>query len=120
MKLYLDDDLASPLLARLLRSAGHDVQLPGDVGLAGKADAVHFAHAVRQGRACLTRNYGDFQNLHDLVGAVQGHHPGILVVRQDNDPKRDLKNRDIVRAIGKLQAAAVPIPDQYIILNVWR
>ena len=34
MRLYLDDDTAFPLLARLLRQAGHDVELPADAGLA--------------------------------------------------------------------------------------
>jgi hypothetical protein len=68
----------------------------------------------------LSKNYDDFQNLHELVVAVKGHHPGILVIRKDNDPKRDLKNPGIVRAIGKLLAAGVPISDEYIILNHWR
>jgi predicted nuclease of predicted toxin-antitoxin system len=120
MKLYLDDDLASPVLAKLLRNAGHDVQLPADLGMKGKADSVHLAHAVRDGRGCLTRNYFDFENLHDLVMAVQGHHPGIMIIRRDNDPKRNLKSQDIVQAIAKLLAAGVPIADQYIILNQWR
>jgi predicted nuclease of predicted toxin-antitoxin system len=120
MRIYLDDDSASPLLARLLRNAGHDVQVPADAGMSGKDDAVHLAHAVRQQRALLTRNYTDFENLHDLVVAVQGHHPGILVVRQDNDPRRDLTPRGIVRAIANLLATGVPVADQYIILNQWR
>jgi hypothetical protein len=50
----------------------------------------------------------------------QGHHPGILVVRKDNDPTRDLKAAGIVRAIRNLEAAGAPIADQYIILNHWR
>ena len=29
MRLYLDDDVASALLARLLRQGGHDLQVPG-------------------------------------------------------------------------------------------
>jgi predicted nuclease of predicted toxin-antitoxin system len=118
--LYLDDNLASPLLAHLLRNARHDVQLPVEVGMGGKADAVHFAHAVRDDRICLSQDYGDFENLHDLVVAVRGHHPGIMVVRQDNDPKRDLTPRRIVRAIGNLLGAGVPMADQYVILNQWR
>jgi len=120
MRLYLDDNLASPLLGRLLRNAGHDVQLPADVGMAGKADAIHFAHAVREDRACLSQDYGDFENLHDLVVAVRGHHPGIVIVRHENDPKRDLTAGGIVRAIGNLVAAGVPVADQYIVLNQWR
>jgi predicted nuclease of predicted toxin-antitoxin system len=120
MKLYLDDDLASPVLARLLSNAGHDVQLPVDVGMKGKPDVVHLAFAVRNGRAFLTRNYGDFEDLHDLVIAVNGHHPGILIIRRDNDPKRNLKARDVVQAIGNLLAAGGPVADQCIILNQWR
>ena len=120
MRLYLDDELASPHLAQRLRNAGHDVQLPADVGMTGKDDSVHLAYAVGQDRILLSRNYTDFENLHDLVVAVQGHHPGILVVRQDNNPRRDLTARGVVRAIANLLAAGVPVADQYIILNQWR
>jgi predicted nuclease of predicted toxin-antitoxin system len=120
MRLYLDDDSASPRLAMLLRQAGHDVQIPAHVGRAGATDPVHLAHAIRDGRTLLSRNYDDFEDLHELVTAAQGHHPGILIVRRDNDPKRNLKNPDIVRAIAKLLAAGVPIADEYIILNHWR
>jgi hypothetical protein len=60
------------------------------------------------------------QHLHNLVMQVTGHHPGILVVRRDNDPKRDLTPAGIVRAIRNLEVANVPVPDEYIILNHWR
>ena len=120
MKLYLDDDSAAPLLVHLMEPAGHDVQVPTDVGLSWEDDAVHFRHAVAQGRAIISGNYRDFLNLHHLVMQVQGHHPGILVVRRDNDPKRDLGPAGIVRALRNLLAAKVSILDQYIILNHWR
>jgi hypothetical protein len=42
------------------------------------------------------------------------------VVRRDNDPLRDLRPPGIVRAIARLQAAGVPIADEYHILNHWR
>ena len=51
---------------------------------------------------------------------VGGHHPGILVVRRDNNPKRDLDDRGMVRAIGKLVAAGVGLPDHFYVLNHWR
>ena len=105
MNLYLDDDSADPLLARLLRQAGHDVQLPQDVGRMGSHDAVHLRYAIDSGRIILSHNHRDFQFLHDLVVDAQGHHPGILVVRKDNDPSRDLKPAGIVRAIRNLEAA---------------
>jgi len=120
MRLYLDDDLAGPLLARLLRNAGHDLVLPTDVGLAGADDSVHFARAIEDNRAVLTRNYRDFENLHNLVVKAQGHHPGVLLVRRDNDPRRNLTPRDIVRAIRNLEAAGLPMTDQCHVLNHWR
>jgi hypothetical protein len=120
MRIYLDDDSAAGLLARLLQQAGHDVQRPVDVGKVGEDDSVHLTHAIRENRACLSHNYRDFENLHDLIVAANGHHPGIVVVRRDNNPKRDLTDRGIVRAIGKLLAAGVPIADQFIVLNHWR
>jgi DNA-binding response OmpR family regulator len=86
MRVYLDDDSAALLLARLLRQAGHDVELPADVGLSGEDDAVHLTHASKYDRVLLTGNHRDFLNLHNLIAQAQGHHPGILVVRRDNDP----------------------------------
>jgi hypothetical protein len=55
MRLYLDDDSASALLARLLRGAGHDVETPKDAGLSGEDDSVHFTHAVQAARVLLPR-----------------------------------------------------------------
>jgi hypothetical protein len=75
---------------------------------------------VRDDRALLSRNHGDFKSLHDLIVAAHGHYSGLLIVRRDNDPTRDLKPAGIVRAIRNLQAAGVPIRDQLQILNHWR
>jgi predicted nuclease of predicted toxin-antitoxin system len=120
MKLYLDDDTASALLAKLLRNAGHDVRLPSDIGLMGSADPVHLAAAIRDDRACLTKNYDDFWLLHGLIMQAKGSHPGIIVIRQENDPTRDLSPKGIVAAIRKLEAAGVPLVNEYIVLNQWR
>ena len=120
MRLYLDDDTVHRLLVRLLRQAGHDVCLPSDVGLAGRDDAEHLAKAVVENRVLLTHNHGDFEKLHNLVMTVGGHHPGILVVCKENNPKRDLTQQGIVRAIAKLLASGASIPDQFHVLNHWR
>lgn len=120
MRLYLDDNAADPLLAKLLRNAGHDVQLPGEVGMSGEVDRVHFSHAIQEDRVLLTLNYRDFEYLHLLIMHAQGHHPGVLVVRRDNDPKRDLTHGGIVRAIRNLLASGAPVRDNYIVLNHWR
>ncbi|MCE9533477.1 MAG: DUF5615 family PIN-like protein [Planctomycetes bacterium] len=120
MRIYLDDDSASGLLAKLLRNAGHDVQVPNDIALMGAEDAVHLTHAIRDGRCCLTKNYDDYWILHTLVMQAQGKHRRILVVFQDNDPSRDLTPKGIVIAIRKLETAGVPIENEYITLNHWR
>lgn len=120
MRLYLDDDIASALLARLLRNAGHDVETSSGAGLAGAADPLHLTWAIRENRVLLTRNYDDFERLHLLIRQAQGHHPGILIVRQDNDPRRDLTPAGIVRAIRNLEAAAVSVQEDCIVLNHWR
>ncbi len=120
MNLYLDDNVASPLLAKLLRKAGHDVQLPTDVGLSGDDDPVHFRHAAKNGGAIITGNHDHFKDLHWLVVDLKGHHPGVLAVRRDNDPKRDLKPAGIVRALRNLENATAPIADQFIVLNHYR
>src|SRR5438105_7130767 len=117
MRLYLDDDSASTLLSRLLRHAGHDVRLPSEVGMAGEDDPVHFTQAIREDRVLLSHNHHDFEDLHNLLAVGGGHHPGILVVRKDNDPKRDLSVPGIVRAIGKLRAAGVELKDHFYVLN---
>jgi hypothetical protein len=87
MRIYLDDDSAASLLIRLLQQAGHDSATPTDVGLAGEDDAVRLTEAVKDDRVLLTGNYRDFLNLHNLIMQARGHHPGILVVRRDNETR---------------------------------
>lgn len=120
MRLYLDDDSVGTLLVRLLMHAGHDTKLPQDVGLVGRSDPVHFRYSIRANRTLLSANHDDFEELHDLVLEAGGTHPGILIVRWDNDRRRDLTPRGIVTAIGNLLASNVPVESQFVILNQWR
>lgn len=121
MRLYLDDDSVDPGLIRLLRHDGHDVQIPADAGLAGSSDQVHLAHAIRQRRSILTRNYRDFEALHDLVVfAANGHHEAILVVRFDSNPRHNMSAGDVARAVRNLENAGVVIADSYFELNHWQ
>lgn len=121
MRLYIDDDSVDTGLIRLLRRAGHDVRIPADVGMAGSSDHVHLAHAIRDNRAVLTRNYRDFEPLHDLVVlAARGHHAGILAVRYDDNKKHKMSSADIVRALRNLEKSGVPIADVYHELNHWQ
>jgi Domain of unknown function (DUF5615) len=120
MTIYLDDDIAAGLLALLLRKDGHDVVVPADVGLDGAHDPVHLTRAIRDGRVLFTLNHRDYEQLHDLVRASGGHHSGICVVRKDNDPNRDMKPADIVRALRKVIRFGVVVPNEFIILNHYR
>jgi predicted nuclease of predicted toxin-antitoxin system len=112
--------MSSRRLAARLRAAGHDVVLATDVGLLSTADARVLAWAVAQARPVLTRDHEDFAALHDLVVGVGGHHPGILVVRFDNDPRHNLTERAIAMALGNLESSVVPVADGIHILNHWR
>jgi predicted nuclease of predicted toxin-antitoxin system len=120
MKLYLDDNQADRKLATLLVNAGHGVVRPADVGLAGATDARHFEHAIREGLVVLTRDRKDFRDLHQLVLTAGGSHPGMVVVRFDNDPTRDMKSKHIVAAIAKLERSGLQLTDQVVVLNHWR
>ena len=68
----------------------------------------------------LSKNHGDFLILHRLLIAARGQHPGILVVRQENNAARDLTPKGIVTAIRKLEAAGVSTANEYVVLNHWR
>jgi hypothetical protein len=120
MNLYLDDDTAKGQLVVRLRKAGHQVVVPADVTLSGAWDPRHLLHAVRHQLVFVSRNHDDFKDLHLLIQATHGRHSGILVVRADNDARRDMKDADIPRALANLESAGVPIENEFHILNHWR
>ena len=107
-------------LIRRLNDEHYDVLIPRAAGTAGDPDPVHFMCAIRTNRATVTRDHDDFKLLHDLVLLAGGHHPGILVIRHDKDPARDMSPGAIVRALHNLLASSVAIPDALHILNHWR
>ena len=49
-----------------------------------------------------------------------GAHAGVILIYFDNDPTKDMKPADIVRALGKVDASGIVIADQLIVLNHWR
>ena len=120
MNIYLDDNLNQQRLAAMLRAAGHTVVQPADASLMGATDVVHLEHATRNSLAVLTADRVDFRDLHQLVQTVHGIHFGILVVRYENGPRRDMKARHIVAAIGKLERSGLDLSNQFVILNHWR
>jgi len=120
MNLYLDDDSAKGALVARLRKTGHQVVVPADAFLSGAADPRHFLYAVRHGLVLLTKNHDDFAELHLLIQATRGRHTGILAIRFDNDPTRDLKDAEIVRALRNLEQSGAPMANEFHILNPWR
>jgi hypothetical protein len=120
MKLYLDDDSAKAALATRLRNAGHQVVEPSGVGMSGVSDPRHLLYSVQHSLTLMTKNHDDFEDLHFLVRGTGGQHPGIVVIRADSDPSRDMKDADIARALARLEAAGVPVATEFHILNHWR
>jgi hypothetical protein len=120
MRLCVDEDSVEELLLQLLRRAGHDLEAPSDSGTIGKTDAVQLRYAIKAIRALLSANHDDFRELDDRIRQAGGAHSGILIVRKDNDRRRDLTSRGVATAISHLLAAGVPIENEFIILNHWR
>lgn len=120
MKLYLDEDSSHGHLLGLLRSVGHAVLIPADVGMLGKRDPRQLLFAFGQQRVFLSRNHRDFVDLHEMLIGCGGAHFGILTIREEKDRKRSMKPHHIVRAIQRLTHAGVLIASQHYVLNQWR
>src|SRR4051812_30856339 len=120
MNLYIDEDSSQTLLIKFLRRAGHDLIVPTEGRITGESDAVHLTRAIKQNRVLMTANHDDFRDLHELIQAAGGRHPGLFVIRQDNDPARDLTPRGIVAAIEKFSKSGVALANELEILNQWR
>ena len=120
MRLYLDDNLADPVLVGRLRKAGHDVVRPTDVALGGASDVRHLEHAIFDGRIQVTCDSEDFKDLHRLVITAGGRHHGVLLIHLDNDPSRDMKPRHVVDALTKLEKSGLALTNQVVVLNHWR
>jgi Domain of unknown function (DUF5615) len=120
MKIYFDDNTTDARLASELRKRGHEVAEPSDASLAGASDAGHFLHAIEQVLAILPRDAEDFRNLHRIVVAAVGEHPGILVVWFDNDPCKDMKPGGVAAAVDRIEASGISLINQLFILNHWR
>jgi predicted nuclease of predicted toxin-antitoxin system len=120
MKFLIDENASSPRLAARLRANGHDPRLAQDVGLLSASDVRVLTWAIAQALPVLTRNAQDFEDLHELIVAAGGHHPGMLIVRFDADPRHNLSERAIASAISKLESSGAAVTDRIHVLNQWR
>jgi predicted nuclease of predicted toxin-antitoxin system len=110
MRFLLDENMSDRRLVSRLQAQGHNPILARDVGLLSATDARVLIWAIVQAVPVLTRDSQDFTDLHDLVMAAGGHHPGILVVRFDSDQRHNLTDRGIAGAITSSNPRAFPFP----------
>ncbi len=115
LRLLLDEDSQAELLVRLLIAAGHDVLIINEVDLAGSSDDVVLDYAREKNRILLTHNCDDFEDLHK----ANPSHPGILAIYRNSNLLKNMTFKTIVRAIANLEAANIPIANQFISLNQW-
>ena len=116
LRLLLDEDSQAKPLVKLLQNAGHDVVTVNEAGLASQSDSAVLDYARQSNRLLLTHNCNDFEVLHQQNSS----HPGILAVYQNDDRSKNMSRRDIVAAIANLEAANIPLENQFIALNPWK
>ncbi len=115
LKLLIDEDSQAKPLVNLLRSVGHDVLTVNQVGLTSQSDVVVLDYARQNNLVLLTHNCRDFEALHQ----TDPDHPGILAIYQDADFSKNMSRKEIVAAIANLEAANIPLANQFIPLNQW-
>lgn len=120
LSLYLDDCADDDTLIAFLRRAGHQVNTPRLVGTAGASDGEHLDYAARNRQTLLTKDPADFLELHRDRQAAHRPHSGILLVYEEKEVSKNMSRAQIVAAIERLIAAAVPVENQVHILNHWR
>ena len=115
MRLLLDEDSLGNVFVRMLREAGHDVETVVEIGMAGMCDHDVFAHAKHTRRVILTRNVRDYIGLHQ-ADAV---HFGILAGYQYADRAKNMSYKQVVAAIGKIEASQWKLQGEFVALNSW-
>jgi predicted nuclease of predicted toxin-antitoxin system len=115
LRLLIDEDSLAKVLVKILRVADHDVITVNELGLSGQPDPVVLNYARQNNRILLTHNCRDFEALHQ----ENPRHPGILAIYENRDYSKDLSRGEVVKAIANLEAANIPLSNQFISLNHW-
>ena len=76
---YLDEDV-SVVVADMLEARGFSVLTTRDAGRLGATDIEQLEYAARHGRAFVTHNRADFEELHNLYIAEGRENWGIIVL----------------------------------------
>lgn len=115
LALLIDEDTLAKVLVKMLKESGHDVLTVNEVGLSGEPDSVVLDYARKNRRIVVTRNCQDFEDLHLENSA----HSGIFAIYENKDYSKDISRQEIVKAIANLEAASIPLTNQFISLNHW-
>ena len=119
MKIYLDDSADGEEIIAFLKFAGFEVTSPRRIGTSGKQDTEHLQVAESFGAVTLTFD-GDFRILHDGLINMKRNHAGILLVCRYNNPHKDMKPHQIVKAIKNVLNLSLPIQNNLLILNQFK
>ncbi len=101
MRFKLDEDLPIPA-AELLRERGHDVTTVREQGLGGAKDSQVWEAAKGEERCLITADKG----FADLRHFPPGDHPGIIVLRPNEDGIRPII--DLLRQLLDFPLAEIP------------
>ncbi len=115
LRLLLDEDSQAKRLVTVLEEAGHEVVTINEVGLAGSSDDIVLDYARGKNMILLTQNCDDFEELH----YINSNHPGILAVYSNADRSKNMSFKMIVKAIANIEAAYIPLDNQFVSLNHW-
>ncbi len=113
MRLLLDE-MYPRLIARELRTRGHDVVSVHDSPGAGAPDDQVMDHARQDGRAVVTENVRDFRPLADLALASGANHHGIVFTTDRRWPRSDPGS-----LIVALEALLASTPKQPVDAEIW-
>ena len=115
LRLLLDEDCQAKILVKMLEDMSHEVRTVNEVGLQGMADDFVFDYARKHNLVLITYNCDDYEKIHEMNKT----HPGVLAIYKNNNPARDMSYKAIVKAIANLEAASMPLANQFISLNHW-
>ncbi|MGH2413353.1 MAG: DUF5615 family PIN-like protein [Microcystaceae cyanobacterium] len=115
LKLLIDEDSLAKPLVKTLRKESYDVVTVNEIGLSGQPDPVVLNYAKENERILLTHNCRDFEALH----LQDPNHPGILAIYRDVAYSKNMSRQTIAKAIANLEAANIPLANQFISLNQW-
>ncbi len=111
MKIYLDDHLDNAVLITILEKSGFEVISPRKIGMQGKKDNIHLKYAITNNAIVLSsdKNFPD-PNRHT-------DHRGILKIYKYNNPKKDMDNTKIARALKNIEKLNLDLNNKIYKLN---